>query len=63
MIPPINPSPPTTPHSRPLVQRARQIGDTAFNAFTLVYGTAFGAFITHCFVEDAKMVKPRRWLA
>jgi hypothetical protein len=40
-----------------------QIGDTALNAFSLVYGTAFGTFITHCLVEDAKRVKPKRWLA
>jgi hypothetical protein len=63
MIPPLNPYPPTTPHSKPLVQRARQIGDTALNAFALVYSTALGTFITHCLVEDAKMVKPKRWWA
>ena len=63
MIPPHNAPPPTTPHSRPLVQRARQIGETALNAYTLVAGTAFGAFITHCLVEDAKMVKAKRWWA
>jgi hypothetical protein len=63
MIPPINASPPTTPNRQPLAQKARQIGDTVLNAYSLVAGTAFGAFITHCLVEDAKMVKAKRWWA
>lgn len=63
MIPPINPYPPTTPHNKPLKQRVGDIANTALNAFSLVYGTAFGALVTHCLEADAKMVKPRRWLA
>jgi hypothetical protein len=45
------------------VQRARQIGDTALNAFSLVYGTAFGTLVTHCLEADAKMLKGKRWWA
>jgi hypothetical protein len=63
MIPPINPYPPTTPHSRPLLQRARQIGDKALNVYGVVAGSAFGLFIADVVSQDAKMVKAKRWLA
>ena len=63
MIPPIQPQPPSQPYNKPLRQRVGDVANTALNVFSVGFGLPFGAFIVHCMAEDAKMVKPRGWLA
>lgn len=63
MIPPINASPPTTPHSKPLRQRVGDVANTALNAYSVVAGTAFGTLIVYCLAKDAKMARGKRWWA
>lgn len=63
MIPPIQPPPPSMPHSKPLRQKVGDIANKALGVFSVAYGVPFGAFIIHCLAEDAKMAKKGRWLA